>query len=68
MPECEQRQRLVAEWQESVASFSDAVKRLRECNGDGQRFAEQYEATEQARRYAEEVRKLVEHHRADHNC
>jgi hypothetical protein len=68
MPKCEQRERLLGEWQESVAKFSDAVKRLRQCNGDGSKFAEQHEATEQARRHAEEARKLVEHHRSEHGC
>ena len=68
MPKCEHRNRLLGEWQESLANFSDAVKRLRECSGDGSKFAEQYRSTEQARLHAENARMMVEHHRAEHGC
>jgi len=68
MPKCEQRERLLGEWQESVANFSDAVKRLRQCNEDGSKFAEQHEATERARLHAENARMIVEHHPSDHGC
>jgi hypothetical protein len=61
MPKCEHRNRLLGEWQESVAKFSDAVKRLRQCNGDGSKFAEQYRSTEQARLHAENTCMMVEH-------
>jgi hypothetical protein len=68
MPACAQREQLLAEWQESVVSFSGAVKRLRQCNGDALRFAEQYKTTEAARLHAEKVRKILEHHPAEHGC
>lgn len=68
MSACEDRDRLLHEWQKSVAGFSDAVRRLRDCNGDGSGFAEEYEATKQARWNAEEVLKLLELHRDEHGC
>jgi hypothetical protein len=68
MSACEERDQFLAEWQEAVVSFSDAVKRLRQCNGDVDRFADQYDATEAARLLTEKVRKTLEHHRADHGC
>ena len=67
-PACELKNRLITEWEESIAKFSDAVQRLRQCNGDGQGFTEQHRATELARLRSENVRMMLEHHRSEHGC
>lgn len=68
MPSCKQRELLTIEWHEAVAKFSDAVIRLRKCNGDGTRFATQHRATDLARLHSENARMMLEHHRTEHGC
>ena len=69
MPTCLHREKLMTEYNDAVVVFSANVKLLKECNGDGyHKFAEQYQATEQARLHVDNVRKMLELHRGEHGC
>ena len=67
-PACEHREQLITEWHEAVVRFSHAVKRLRQCDGDARRFADEHHATEQARLHAENARMMLNLHRDEHGC
>jgi hypothetical protein len=67
MSTCADRERLMTEYNEAVILFSASVKLLKESNGNGhQKYAEQYQVTEQARLHVDNVRKMLELHRAEH--
>jgi hypothetical protein len=68
MPPCEHKYKLMDEWQKALETFSTAVKRLRETDGDAPKFAVEHRATELARLHSENVRLMLEHHRTEHDC
>jgi hypothetical protein len=68
MPDCVHRNNLVKEWNEAVLNFSNAVSRLKACQGNGPDFAKQYHATEEARLQAENTHLMLELHRTEHGC
>ena len=69
MPKCPDREKLMTQYHDAVVIFSSSVMLLKESNGNGHRkFADQYEVTEQARLHVENVRKILEAHRAEHGC
>lgn len=69
MAACFDRERLMTEYNNAVMLFSASVQLLKECNGNGHhKFAEQYQITEQARLHVENFRKMLELHRAEHDC
>jgi hypothetical protein len=68
MPECPDRNRIIAEGRESAVKFADQVKRLAECTGKQGGFVEQFRVTELARLQCDDARLVLEHHRSDHGC
>ena len=68
LPTCEDRERLVTEYRDALGKFSAAVKRLRQCDRDAHRFADEHQATEIARLHAENARAMLELHRSQHGC
>jgi hypothetical protein len=68
MPRCPDRERLTIQYHDSVVVFSASVSRLKECNGNGNGFADVHRATEQARLHAENARTMLNAHRAEHGC
>lgn len=69
MPTCIDRELLIVEYHHAVEAFSESVKLLRDCHGDGfKRFAAQHRATELARLHVDNVRQILEVHRAEHGC
>jgi hypothetical protein len=68
MPKCEHRERLAIQYNDAVVKFAASVNRLKECNGNGNGFAEVQRATELARLQAENARLMLEMHCAEHNC
>ena len=67
-PACNRREHLITEWLAAVAKFSAAVKRLRQCDRDARRFADEHHATEQARLHADDARARLALHREEHGC
>jgi hypothetical protein len=67
MPRCSERERLTVEYHEAIVTFSERSKLLRE-RIDFDKFAEQYDATEQARKRAENARTALNYHRTEHRC
>lgn len=67
-PACEDRKRLIAEFQDALERFSAAVKHGRQCERDEHRFPDAYQATELARLHCEDARKMLERHRTEHGC
>jgi hypothetical protein len=68
MPTCPDRDKLILEWRESVSTFSDNVKRLAECTGNGDWFLNQFYVTDLARKNCEEVHNALKLHRTEHGC
>jgi hypothetical protein len=68
MAACPDRDRKVVEWRESVTKFADAVKRLAESTRERDGFLDQFHITDLARQQCEAARKILKHHRAEHNC
>ena len=67
MPTCPHRNQLVSEWNQAVSDFSKAVSRLKTAVGKGN-FADEQQATEQARLLAEDARTMLNLHRDEHGC
>lgn len=65
---CPDREHLIIEWREAVLKFSDNVKRLADCTGNGDGFMDQFQTTDLARQHCEGVHKILARHRADHGC
>jgi hypothetical protein len=68
VPDCPDRKRISAEWRESVVKFADQVKRLAGCTGNRDGFLEQFHTTELAREHCEDIRRMLQIHRAEHGC
>ena len=68
LPTCDDRKRLLAEYQDALRKFSAAVGRLQECDRDARRFADEHLATEMARLHAENTRTMLNLHRDEHGC
>jgi hypothetical protein len=67
MNNCPDRDHLVRKWHEAVEGFSISVSQLKASIGNDH-FADQHQATEQARLNAENIRTMLELHRAEHGC
>jgi hypothetical protein len=68
MPNCPQLDRIILEWREAVAQFTEEVKLLAECTGNRDAFLIQFHNTDLARQHCEDARTALELHRAEHNC
>jgi hypothetical protein len=68
MPTCPDRERLTSEYHDAVVKFSATVSHLKECNGNGNGFADAHRTTELARLHTENARIMLELHRAEHDC
>jgi len=68
--QCEEKTRLVSEYNRATTIFSDAVEQLHKRIGTSSK--DEYEsltrATEDARMQAEEARLMMERHVKDHGC
>jgi hypothetical protein len=67
MPTCPHRDRLISEWNKAVRDFSKSISRLKAALDNGS-FADEKQATEQARLHAENARTMLNLHRAEHGC
>jgi hypothetical protein len=65
--DCPERNHLIKEWHEAVATFSNSVSQLKASIGNDH-FEDQHQVTELARLHAENVRTMLELHRAEHGC
>jgi hypothetical protein len=69
MPDCTDRKQLLVQYQDAVVIFSASVSVLEELSGNGHHnFADQYQATEQARLHVENARLMLVLHRDEHCC
>jgi hypothetical protein len=65
---CKERVRLVTDWRDGAAIFSESLGQLEACKTDRARFEERYKAALLAQKVAEQAHAAMVSHRRDHGC
>ena len=70
MRDCEERDRLIDEWNKALTQYSDAARWMSDSTIVSRRSKKswQFVAAEHARLKAESARRSLEQHRAEHGC
>jgi hypothetical protein len=64
--DCKERDRLIADWSESIAQLSLSVAHLTSIVGDRARFRRRFQVAEQAQKNVTNLRSALELHRDTH--